>query len=244
MNKPADLLSNAPLMKSSAALKRFWRGWLRPFLAVAAVVLPFKSAIADINFVPSGSMKPTILEGDLIFVNKLAYDLKVPFTTWHLADWSGPARGDVVVCFSPEDGMRLVKRLVAVPGDTVELRKNALFINGQRATYESLQAGGLTYVSNMDLEEARFARETVESRSHAVMEYPRYAGPVESFRPVVLGANEYFAMGDNRDNSKDSRYFGIVRRELIVGKALSVVASVDKPGNWLPRFGRFFSSLD
>jgi signal peptidase I len=244
VNKTAKELSNGPLMKSPAVLKQFWRAWLRPFLAVAAVVLPFKSAIADINFVPTGSMKPTILEGDLVFVNKLAYDLKVPFTTLHLAEWTGPARGDVVVCFSPEDGIRLVKRLVAVPGDTLELQNNVLFINGQRAAYQPPSATALTYVSKTDLKQARFATETVDQRSHAVMAYPAYASPVRSFGPVVLGNGEYFAMGDNRDNSKDSRYFGIVKRDLIVGKAVGVVASVDKPGSWLPRFGRFFSALD
>jgi signal peptidase I len=232
-----------PLMKTSAALKRFWGSWLRPFLAMAAIILPFKSAIADINWVPSGSMKPTILEGDVIFVNKLAYDLKVPFTTWHLAKWSGPARGDIVVCFSPEDGIRLVKRLVAVPGDTVELRKNLLFINNERAAYQPPQEGVLDYVSKSDLSHAQFAAETVENRSHSVMAYPAYSSPVSTFDPVTLGPDEYFMIGDNRDNSKDSRHFGIVKRDVIVGEAVGVVASVDKPGNWLPRFGRFFSRL-
>lgn len=231
-------------MKAPAVLNRFWRAWLRPFLSVAAVVLPFKSAIADINFVPTGSMKPTILEGDVVFVNKLAYDLKVPFTTWHLAEWGNPTRGDVVVCFSPEDGIRLVKRLVAVPGDKLELRNNVLFLNGQRSTYQPLPQQALEYASKTDLAHARFASETVEDRSHGVMTYPALSSPVRSFGPVTLGRDEFFAMGDNRDNSKDSRYFGIVQRDLIVGKALSVVASVDKPGNWLPRFGRFFSSLN
>ena len=231
-------------MKSSAALKRFWKTQIRPLLAVAAVVFPFKSAIADINFVPSGSMKPTILAGDIVFVNKLAYDLKVPFTTWHIAEWSGPVRGDVVVLFSPEDGTRLVKRLAAVPGDTLELRNNLLWINGQRATYQPPKEGALNYVTKADLAQARFATETVENRSHAVMEYPAYSAPVESFGPVTLGRDEYFVMGDNRDNSKDSRYFGIVKRDVIVGRATGVFASFDKPGSWMPRLGRFFSSLN
>ena len=231
-------------MKPSAVLKRFWQTTLRPCLAVAAVILPVKSAIADVNFVPSGSMKPTILEGDFLFVNKLAYDLKIPFTTYHLAEWKGPSRGDVVVLFSPEDGLRLVKRLVAIPGDTLELRNNVLWINGQKAAYQPPQEGVLDYVPKADLRHAQFATETVENRSHAVMAYPAYASPVQSFSPVTLGRDQYFVMGDNRDNSKDSRSFGIVNRKLIVGKALSVIVSVDKPGAWLPRFGRFFSSLN
>src|ERR1041385_2448559 len=132
------------MMKTPPALKKsfayLWREWLKPAAVVAALILPLKSAIADWNWVPSGSMKPTILEGDLVFVNKLAYDLKVPFTLQRLADWDNPARGDIVVFFSPHDGMRLVKRVVAVPGDTIELRNNVLLLNGTAMTYESVNA--------------------------------------------------------------------------------------------------------
>src|SRR5215203_664293 len=86
-----------------------WREWLKPVIIMAAIVLPLKSAIADWNWVPTGSMKPTILEGDLVLVNKLAYDLKVPFTLQRVATWDNPSRGDIVVFFSPHDGMRLIK---------------------------------------------------------------------------------------------------------------------------------------
>lgn len=217
---------------------------MRPCLVAAAIVFPLKSSLADINFVPTGSMKPTILEGDYVFVNKLAYDLKIPFTTRHLAEWDNPSRGDIVVLFSPEDGMRLVKRLVAVPGDTLELRNNLLSINGKTASYQPPRDGVLSYVDNADLTSSQFATETVENRAHAVMACPSAFGPVRSFGPIVLGPDEYFAMGDNRDHSKDSRYFGIVQRNRIVGKAVGVVVSLDKPGWWMPRFGRIFSPLD
>ena len=210
----------------------------------SAIVLPLKSSLADINFVPTGSMKPTILEGDVVFVNKLAYDFKLPFTTVRLAEWDNPSRGDVVVLFSPEDGLRLVKRLAAVPGDTIELRSNRLFINGRKASYQPPKEGSLAYVTEWDRANAKFATETVENKSHAVMAYPSVQSPVRSFGPKVLGPDEYFMMGDNRDNSKDSRYFGVVPRRLIVGRAVGVFVSLDKPGWWAPRFGRFFSSLD
>lgn len=231
-------------MKSSSALKRFWQTQIRPVLVFLAVALPVKSAIADINFVPSGSMKPTILEGDFVFVNKLAYDLKVPFTTWHLAEWSAPERGDVVVLFSPEDETRLVKRLVAVPGDTIELRNNVLWVNGQRAAYQPPKEGVLDYVSKADLARGSFASETVENRTHSMMVYPAVTSPVRTIAPMTLGHDEYFVMGDNRDNSKDSRYFGVVKRDRIVGEAGAVLASFDKPGWWLPRLGRFFTALN
>src|SRR5438552_5215625 len=105
-------------------LLKFWRNYAQPFLFAAIVLTTFRSSIADWNDVPSGSMNPSILEGDRIFVNKLAYDLKVPFTTWHIAEWSQPTRGDVVVFYSPVTGIRLVKRVVGLPGDTITLRDN------------------------------------------------------------------------------------------------------------------------
>jgi signal peptidase I len=95
--------------------------------AAAAIILPFKSAIADYNWVPTGSMKPTILEGDLVLVNKLAYDFKIPFTLTRLAVWDDPAPGDIVTFFSPKDGIRLVKRVIAGPGDTVEIGRKCSF---------------------------------------------------------------------------------------------------------------------
>jgi signal peptidase I len=230
-------------MKAHPLLKKFWSEWLRPFLVVAAIVLPIKSSLGDINFVPTGSMKPTILEGDVVAVNKLAYDLKVPFTLVRLAQGSDPARGDVVVCFSPADGIRLVKRVVGVPGDTIELRQGTLLINGAPAEYGPLPEGALRYVTAEDRDHAVFADETVEGRSHAVMAYPRAFSSTRFQEPVTLREGEYFLMGDNRDNSQDSRHFGVVRREQIVGRAGAEIVSFDKPGHWLPRVGRFFSGL-
>jgi len=107
------------------------------FLILALVLFSIRSSLADWNDVPTGSMKPTILEGDRVFVNKLAYDLKVPFTTRHVTEWSNPQRGDIVVFFSPKDGTRLVKRVIGLPGDTVELQNERLVINGQPVEYAS-----------------------------------------------------------------------------------------------------------
>src|SRR5678815_2390316 len=116
-----------PTLRSRAC--KWWKQTVRPMLILALIVFSIRSSLADWNDVPTGSMKPTILEGDRVFVNKLAYDLKVPFTTLHIAEWSNPRRGDIVVFYSPHDGKRLVKRVVGLPGDTVELRNNTLIIN-------------------------------------------------------------------------------------------------------------------
>src|SRR4026208_2347671 len=117
--------------KYGALAARWWKREIRPLLILALILFSIRSSLADWNVVPSGSMQPTILEGDRVFVNKLAYDLKVPFTTWHVAEWSNPKRGDMVFFYSPYDGHRLVKRVIGLPGDTLELRNEILVLNGQ-----------------------------------------------------------------------------------------------------------------
>src|SRR5215831_16777215 len=124
--------------KTRARVRKIWREWVRPLLVVLFILFSVRSSVADWNDVPTGSMKPTILEGDRIFVNKLAYDLRVPFVGWRLVHWADPQRGDIVVFTSPADGIRLVKRVVGLPGDRIELRDDELWINGEPAVYEPL----------------------------------------------------------------------------------------------------------
>ena len=170
--------------------RKFWREEFRPLLIMALVMFSVRSSFADWNKVPSGSMKPTILEGDCIFVNKLAYDLKVPFTTLHLAEWSAPQRGDIVVFYSPKDGMRLVKRTVGLPGDTVELRDDKLIINGETVEYESIADELFPDVSANDRENSVYATEQLPGRAHLVAGIPavpalRDFGPI-ACRKVVI----------------------------------------------------------
>lgn len=228
-----------------------WREWLRPLALPLLFITAAKSALADINYVPSGSMQPTILRGDVVFINKLAYDLRVPFTTTRLARWSDPARGDIVICFAPDDGTRLVKRVAALPGDTVELRDDALFLNGTRQSYAPLAADapGVRDLDAAERATSVFARESLAThassppRVHATQFLPAQPAP-RNFGPVSVPAGHYFMLGDNRDNSRDSRYFGFMPRAEIIGEAKAVVASADL-AHWLrPRFHRFFSKLD
>src|SRR5258707_4520936 len=140
-------------------MKHWWRKEIRPLLILALIVFSIRSSLADWNDVPTGSMKPTILEGDRVFINKLAYDLKVPFTTLHIAEWSNPRRGDIVVFFSPHDGKPLVKRVIGLPGDTIELRNNALVLNRQPVEYQSIAPELLRGVPAEDLARSVFASE-------------------------------------------------------------------------------------
>jgi len=193
-------------------------------------------------------MKPTILEGDVVFINKLAYDLKVPFTKQRIAHWGDPARGDIVVCFAPDTGTRLVKRCIGTPGDTIELRNDTLYINGRRQAYTPLasNARGIMDLEPAERTAAYFAREELAATSshiHSVMALPTRPA-LRNFGPITVPAGEYFLMGDNRDNSRDSRYFGFVPRAEIIGEAKGVFVSADLT-HWLrPRFNRFFTALD
>lgn len=230
-------------MNAKLLLHRFWREWIRPLALPLLLVTAAKSALADINYVPSGSMKPTILEGDVVFINKLAYDLRVPFTFARVARWAEPERGDIVVCFSPADDMRLVKRVVGVPGDQIELRGDVLFLNGVAQDYSPLPTSHTRELSEPERQQAVFARETLGARAHAVMVLPGVPA-MRDFGPVHVPAGHYFVMGDNRDNSNDSRFFGFVPRREIIGEATGVFVSARIAGGVQPRLNRFFTALE
>ncbi len=229
-------------LKLKLNFKLFWRNWCQPILVVVVVLCSFRSAVADWNDVPTGSMKPSILIGDRIFVNKLAYDLKVPFTTIHLAKWGDPERGDLVVLFSPEDGTRLVKRVVGLPGDVVAMRDNLLILNDEPVSYSRLDADSVEQIEAAERGKYDFALEALGTHDHPVMSTPRIVAR-RSFEPVVLGPEEYWVMGDNRDQSKDSRYWGVASRDSIVGRVSRVVFSVNSERYYLPRLDRFFRRI-
>jgi signal peptidase I len=224
--------------------KKLWSALHNNFLAVLialVIATSFKSAVADWNVVPTGSMKPTIVEGDRIFVNKLAYDLKIPYTTRHLMQWDHPRRGDIVVFFSPADKTRLVKRVVGIPGDRLALRDNQLFINDRKIAYQPIELE--TTEQNRTGRDALFFEESLDQRPHRLMFMPDQSAP-RSFGPITVPREHYFMLGDNRDESADSRYFGFVHRDRIVGEATGIVISLDILDHYQPRWERFFNRLD
>lgn len=232
-------------VNAKSLLRSLWRDWVRPLAVPFLLIAGAKSALADINYVPSGSMQPTILPGDVVFINKLAYDLRVPFTTTRLARWAEPARGDIVVCFAPDDQTRLVKRVIGLPGDTIELRREQLLVNGRPAAYTALPATarGVRDLAPAERAAALFAREHLGARTHGMMVLPGRVAH-RDFGPVRVPADHCFMLGDNRDNSRDSRFFGFMPRAEIIGEAKAVVVSADL-NHWLrPRFNRFFTALD
>jgi signal peptidase I len=221
---------------------KLWRQWRLTVLVIVFVVIPVKSSLADWNWVPTGSMNPTILEGDLIFVDKMAYDLRVPLTLHRLAEWSAPERGDIVVCLSPADGVRLVKRVIALPGDTLEMRNNVLLLNGSPLMYRAADQDYAEELPDRLAQNCVCALEQLDQMTHPVLSIPSIQA-MRSFGPVTVSDGHYFVMGDNRDLSRDSRFFGLVPRRSILGKAKGVILSFDITDKYQPRLGRFFSHL-
>lgn len=208
----------------------------RGFIAFLVCFGFFRLAIADWNPIPSGSMRPTILEGDVVLVDRLAYDFKLPLSDVVVHETGTPQRGDIITFTSPKDGVRLIKRLVAVPGDTVEMRDEVLYINGAAADYadshavvEPLDNGGTT--------SALQVKERIAGNARTVQILPELAA-LRSFGPTVVPKEHYFFLGDNRDNSADSRYIGFVPRHLLIGRAHHILVSADIKGDWLPRLDR------
>jgi signal peptidase I len=223
-------------------LKHQWLGWRGYVIFFCLVWVPLRSSVIDYNPVPTGSMNPTILEGDVVWVNKLAYGLRVPLTQIHLAQWGGPHRGDIVVVLSPADGTRLVKRVVGLPGDVVAMDHNRLVLNGQPLDYMPSTVDYGATIAHQLMPYARFSEERLGAVEHPVMGLPGISAR-RSFPPVVVPAGRYFLMGDNRDNSRDSRFFGFASRDAILGKAEGILVSLDINDRYRLRTERFFSML-
>jgi signal peptidase I len=244
----------------------YWRRQVRPILVLILVFTAFRSTFADWNDVPTGSMNPTIFDGDRIYVNKLAYGLKFPYTTWHLARWSGPQRGEIVVFYSPKPpGTRLVKRCVGVPGDKIKAVNGFLTINGTPIEYTPFHRLDLTqpqlpagYLPPSQIppwqtpKDFSFFVEKLDEHPHvvatrsspAVHRMDGYWELKKKGDPGYAGEGEYFMVGDNRDNSADSRVFGPVDRDLILGRSSRVIFSLDYNNWWIPRGNRFFHGLN
>jgi len=201
----------------------------------------FRTAVADWNPIPSASMHPNLLEGDVVFVNRLAYNVKVPLTDIVISPTGDPQRGDIVTFSSPVNGTRLIKRVIALPGDRVEMRNEQLSINGQPVAYTAL---GETVENIHGVGQLAAVRmgETLGERRHAIQFLPQIQAR-RDFAAIVVPPGQYMMLGDNRDNSEDSRYIGLVPRALLIGRAERVLASADITGNWMPRTERFGMSL-
>ncbi len=213
-----------------------WRENKSFFIFVVLMML-FRSAVADWNTVPTGSMKPTIIEGDRIAVNKIAYDLRIPFTHISLITLANPERGDIVVFDSKAADKRLVKRVIGLPGDTVAMNNNQLIINDQLISYDAITDNNSDAINQNDKIEHLF------NIDHRVRINDLNNHHFANFPPVAVPEGHYLMLGDNRDNSADSRVIGFVPRSEIIGRTRNLVMSFNYDNYYLPRSDRYLEAL-
>ena len=220
--------------------KRFWSRITR-IITVLVLLAVVRSTAIDCSVVPTGSMIPSILPGDRILVNKLAYDLKFPFTRLDLLRWANPERGDVIAFIAPMTGLPLVKRVIGLPGDTIELRDNMLYLNGIAAHYSPADLSALPIPDEPNLHQPLLMETiTPQSKPHPIMQTPS-AIARRTIPPTSLPPGKFFVMGDDRDESFDSRYFGFVDRSQILGRASRILISLH--GTFIPRPTRLLRQI-
>lgn len=215
----------------SKVLKKMWNG-NKSLLFFISLMLVFRSAVADWNDVPTGSMKPTIVEGDRILINKLAYDVNIPFLQKSIFKLADPKVNDIIIFESKVADKRLVKRVIGVPGDTVSMSNNQLTINNQKVFYNSI-----LFASDKNI-----LKENIAHNSHTI-QLTNTPSPLASFDQVKVPNNYYLVLGDNRNNSADSRVIGFVPRNEIIGRSSKVVLSLDYDNYLLPRAERFLLDI-
>jgi signal peptidase I len=199
--------SNPPVNKKS-----IYREYAESILIAILLALVIRTYLVQAFKIPSGSMEDTLAIGDHLLVNKFIYGTKIPFMDKSVIKLRDPQRGDVIVFEYPEDPSKdFIKRVVGLPGDVVEGRDKKVFVNGK--PYEN-----------------------IHEIHKELMVIPKEMNPRDTFGPVTVPANSYFVMGDNRDRSYDSRFWGFVGREKIKGLAFIKYWSWDKD-KFKPRFG-------
>jgi signal peptidase I len=216
----ADGQAVPPLVETHKR-KSVVREYVEAIAIAILLALVIRTLIVQAFTIPSGSMMDTLLVGDYILVNKFLYGPEVPLTDYRLPALRGPDRGDIIVFKYPQDEKRdFIKRIVATPGETVQVRGQQVLINGQPIDepYVRRNPGTLGHTGS-----------------------PSFCGYAYACEPLLVPPDSYFVMGDNRDNSQDSRYWGFVKRDKIKGKAFLIYWSWDGDRHWLRwwRLGRY-----
>ena len=224
----------APPKRRRRRLRAYFWEWAKAVQLAFILFLLSRAFLIELFKIPSGSMEGTLLVGDFLIVNKLLYGAELPFTGTRLPSLRDPAAGDVVVFQWPEDPSKnFVKRLVGLPNDTVEMRDGTLFRNGvaQREGYATHRDFGFDPTTA----DFRWQRDFVVLG----VDVRRYHPSRNNWGPLVVPLRQYFMLGDNRDNSLDSRYWGFVPDSLVRGSPILVYYSFSPDSSeafdWLTR---------
>ena len=216
----------------------FWREW-RGLIVFLTMIIALRMVIVDWNHVPSRSMVPTIIPGDRIIVDKLAYGFRLPFSNIEVMQWDSPKRSQVIVFRAPNTNILTVKRVIGLPGDRVSWDGDSLRINEENAVYRTLPAEKGPAFQLPDYSHTRRRQERLLGEQRDILQYritPRRGGG--AFHDVVVPDNHYLVLGDNRDNSGDFRKFGFVPRRNVVGQATHVLFSLNAQQYYWPRGSR------
>ncbi|HEX3698050.1 MAG TPA: signal peptidase I [Polyangia bacterium] len=232
LRKAITLLDEHMDQHLSFARKSTLREYSESIGVAVAVALLLRAFVVEAFQIPSGSMIPTLEVGDHIFVSKFAYGLSIPFTNTKILELRQPERGDVIVFKYPLDpGTDYIKRVVGLPGDVVEVRQETVYINGHAVPREHLpkpchssESGGGAR------DDCEYWVETLDGKPHETIQEPMRGG--RDYNRTVVPPGNVFVMGDNRDNSSDSRVWGTVQHDLIKGKALIVWWSRANGDGW------------
>lgn len=224
-----------------------WRIVQGLLVAVFAFVL-VRSLVTDWNHVPSGSMAPSIVPGDRILVNKLAFGLRLPFVDAPLMQWHTPQRSDIVVFFAPTSGLLMVKRVVGVPGDRVSWRNGVLRVNGIDAIYHAIATDPAALPMAAAATPVQAHSEDVLAHDRPILlEFDRTHRVAGDFFEVRVPEHHYLMLGDNRDNSIDYRTFGFVPGKALVGRVSHILFSLSPQNTdtlgWA-RWARWGTALD
>ncbi|PKG81273.1 signal peptidase I [Colwellia sp. 75C3] len=210
----------------------------KKFIIFILLMSVFRSAVADWYTVPTGSMQPTIQEGDRIVVNKMAYDLRLPFTGVTLVSLDTPQRGEIVVFESKAADLRLIKRVIGLPGDVVAMNNEIIQVNGKTLSYKALAKSpnnqNSTTISSI---------ETIGDIHHHINIDNTASDSLSNFSPVTVPAGHYLVLGDNRRHSADSRVYGFVPHNELRGKATAIAFSVNYDNYYIPRSDRFLQDI-
>ena len=214
--------------------------YARSFFPVFLIVLVLRSFIAEPFRIPSNSMMPTLLTGDFILVNKYTYGIRIPVLGTKVITIGQPERGDVIVFKYPkEPSTPYIKRVVGVPGDEIAYYNKSLYINGEEME-QDLADTYVGYGSGVEMTGASLRVEHLPERDHEILIMG--TGPGRKHNAVTIADGEYFVLGDNRDNSRDSRFWGTVPDELLIGRAFTIWMNWDW-GHGID-WGRIGSSID